>query len=67
MSGTESVDGDVVVETELAAEISDNSSARELIERAMKLLDAAGTVHAETDIALQLCKQAAVWLRRAGL
>lgn len=67
MSGTESVDGDVVVETELAAEISDNSSARELIERAEKLLDQQGAVRAETDIALQLCKQASSWLRRAGL
>jgi hypothetical protein len=66
MSGTESTDGDVIKESELAAEISDSSSARELIERACTLLDA-GPVRAEVDIALQNCKQAVLWLRRAGL
>ena len=66
MSGTEMTDGDVVEETELAAEVSDNSSARELIERADTLLTAMPT-RSETDIALSHCKEAALWLRRAGL
>lgn len=66
MSGTESADGDVEEETELAAEISDNSSARELIERACKLLDVPNRTP-EADIALGLAAQAADWLRRGGL
>lgn len=66
MSGTETTDGDVVLETELAAEITDNSSARELIERACKLLDIPNR-SSEADIALSHAKTAADWLRRGGL
>lgn len=66
MSGTESTDGDVELETELAAELSDNSSARELIERACKLLDVPNRA-SEADIALGFAVQAADWLRRGGL
>jgi hypothetical protein len=67
MSGTETVDGDVVEETELAAEITDNSSPRELIERAEKLLDPLSAGNAYCDIALQRCKEASNWLRKGGL
>jgi len=66
MSGTETTDGDVIEETELAAEISDNSSARELIERACKLLDVPNA-SSEASIALSFSVQAVDWLRRGGL
>jgi len=67
MSGTEAAVGDVVVETELAAEVSDNSSARELIERACLLLEVIAPSSSGADIALGHAKQAADWLRRSGL
>lgn len=67
MSGTQTADGDVEVETELAAEVSDNSSARELIERACTLLEAMNPCPSEAAIAREQCKVAVQWLLRGGL
>ena len=67
MSGTQSADGDVEVETELAAEVTDNSSARELIERACLLIEAMNPCPSEAAIARESAKVAVMWLMRGGL
>lgn len=66
MSGTVTTDGEVIEETELPAEISDSSSARELIERACKLLDVPNQPP-EAGIALTHATQAVEWLLKGGL
>lgn len=66
MSGTVTTDGEVIEETELSAEISDNSTARELLERACKLLDVPN-LPSEAGIALTHATQAVEWLLKGGL
>ena len=67
MSGTQSTDGDVIEETELAAEVTDNSTARELIERACTLLEAMNPMPSEAHLALNSCRNAQQWLLKGGL
>lgn len=68
MSGTLSTDGDVIEETELAAEVTDNSSARELVERACTIIEGMGPLmSSEANLALNSLRNAEQWLLKGGL
>lgn len=68
MSGTQSTDGDVIEESELAAEVTDSSTARELVERACTLIEGMGPLMtSEANLALNSLRNAEQWLLRGGL